>query len=482
MGYQYTEKRYNVMGLSSLAEFAHIRGGINGNRQDVYFIRAVGVSENFVREVTEMERELTGRMAAGQVIYNRAGAFPRSIPMEEIQIYTGCYDAWDSGGRKILHTRALGEASGLGELVSTACQKVVDLHRRSNVGVSSSMERNFVSKLLYWADTLAGEHLRQWTPGQCMKFAAQGVIKEQEYLFCYFLTLLGIDVLLLQNERDIDEKLDRLQLSVVLMLGEKKAVPLAGYDKNKYLSPAAGPAETNRPIRVTIPARPGRRSSSSGQAGCAAVVPCGERKGAPPQSIPDTGASGRELTFEELALKASSVVMIALHNDGGEVVGTGSGIMIGQGGYILTNHHVASGGRFYSVRIENDQAVYKTDEIIKYNQVLDLAVIRINRQLQPLPIYRGSRPLVRGQKVVAIGSPLGLFNSVSDGIIAGFRKIRDIDMIQFTAPISSGSSGGAVLNMYGEVIGVSTAGFDDGQNINLAVGYEFIDTFTRGFR
>ena len=89
--------------------------------------------------------------------------------------------------------------------------------------------------------------------------------------------------------------------------------------------------------------------------------------------------------------------------------------------------------------------------------------------------------MARGQRVVAIGSPLGLFNSVSDGIISGFRMIEDVEMIQFTAPISNGSSGGAVLNMYGEVIGISTAGFDNGQNINLAVGYGYIQNFVRGF-
>ena len=54
-------------------------------------------------------------------------------------------------------------------------------------------------------------------------------------------------------------------------------------------------------------------------------------------------------------------------------------------------------------------------------------------------------------------------------------------MIQFTAPTSPGSSGGAVLNMYGEVIGISTAGIDKGQNINLAVGYENILMFAKGF-
>ena len=91
------------------------------------------------------------------------------------------------------------------------------------------------------------------------------------------------------------------------------------------------------------------------------------------------------------------------------------------------------------------------------------------------------KKLVRGQKVVAIGSPLGLFNSVSDGIISGFRTINDVSMIQFTAPISHGSSGGAVLNLCGEVIGISTAGIDSGKNLNLAVGFEDIRVFAKGF-
>lgn len=188
-----------------------------------------------------------------------------------------------------------------------------------------------------------------------------------------------------------------------------------------------------------------------------------------------------ERSFEDLAQLAKSVVMIAIHDNQGEIIGSGSGIMIGREGYILTNNHVASGGRFYSVRIEDDNRIYETDDVIKYNNVLDLAVIRIERQLTPIPVYNSSKKLVRGQKVVAIGSPLGLFNSVSDGIISGFRTVDNVDMIQFTAPISSGSSGGAVLNMYGEVIGISTAGIDAGQNINLAVGYTYINTFINGF-
>ena len=187
-----------------------------------------------------------------------------------------------------------------------------------------------------------------------------------------------------------------------------------------------------------------------------------------------------EKSIEELAKSASSVVLIAIHNEKGEVIGSGSGIMIGRSGFILTNNHVARGGMFYSVKIEDDDRIYETDEIVKYNTIQDLAVIKIEHELVPLKFYHGEK-LARGQRVVAIGSPLGLFNTVSDGIISGFRTIDCVEMIQYTAPTSHGSSGGALLNMYGEVIGISTAGIDSGQNINLAVSYKFINDFINGF-
>ena len=194
----------------------------------------------------------------------------------------------------------------------------------------------------------------------------------------------------------------------------------------------------------------------------------------------------REKTFEELAQNARSVVQIfAIRrqnstSDSFQILGSGSGIMISSSGYILTNNHVARTSREFAVRVENDTKVYFTNRMIKYHSDFDLAIIRIDRKLTPLPIYQGPKPLVRGQRVVAIGSPQGLFNTVSDGIISGFRTIDMVDMIQFTAPISSGSSGGALLNMYGELIGISTAGIDDAQNINFAVDYKTILNFTRG--
>ncbi|EHO50643.1 trypsin [Lachnospiraceae bacterium oral taxon 082 str. F0431] len=199
-------------------------------------------------------------------------------------------------------------------------------------------------------------------------------------------------------------------------------------------------------------------------------------------NMPRSGIkTDRELSYIELAKLSTSIVMIAVYDNRQKMLGTGSGIMIGKDGFILTNNHVIRGGYYFEVRIEDDERIYKTDEVIKYNQYLDLAIIRIARVLSPLRLFDGREKLVRGQNVVAIGSPLGLFNSVSDGIISGFRNIDNVDMIQFSAPISPGSSGGAVLNMFGEVIGISTAGFSEGQNINLAVPYDAIYGFAKSF-
>ncbi|WP_242972864.1 S1C family serine protease [Anaeromicrobium sediminis] len=84
--------------------------------------------------------------------------------------------------------------------------------------------------------------------------------------------------------------------------------------------------------------------------------------------------------------------------------------------------------------------------------------------------------LVRGQKIIAIGSPLGLFNTISDGIVSGFREFDYIKMVQITAPISPGSSGGALINMHGKLVGITTAGLD-GQNLNMAVPDQYIKEF-----
>ena len=471
--------RHNVINVDSFADFESIRGGVNQNCRDVYFVRFVGVNEKIQSDIQKMDADLQEQMRQGQIGYRRTVRLPGIDSGEAVKRYVERYFDWVKSGRINISSDILSSDKKYGRALGSAVLKVTEVYFCGKP-MTESMEKNFVVKLLFWHDFLLNGVTLNWNERVSVKLVLANIVKRQEYLFCYLLTLLGYDVLLLQCEADISEEDAKLGYSRKIKLGNFGQVDFKAMETgNKAVpepistakpEPAAESVTAARPVTATKPVTTAKPVM--------ATKPVTAAK--PVMATKSTG-SRVEKSFEELALLASSVVLIAIHGHNGDVIGTGSGIMVGANGYILTNCHVASGGKYYSVRIEEDETVYTTDELIKYNSVLDLAVLRIDRRLEPLTLYRGKQKLVRGQKVVAIGSPLGLFNSVSDGIVSGFRRIDDVDMIQFTAPTSHGSSGGAVLNMFGEVIGISTAGFDNAQNINLAVGYESIEPFIRGF-
>lgn len=450
--------RHNIMNIDSMETFANVKGGFLNNQRDVYFVREIGESADFLARVQKMDRQMDEKISVGHLKYKRIKKLPGIKTTEESLRYANMYEQWNRN--KTLHLNNGKTNQRFEEILSNAYREVLEKYKNSRITISESMLRNFAVKILYWFDMEMRDVLQGWTEKSCIKVVAENVEKEQEYLFYYFLTLVGCDVLLLQNKKDVKTTEKIQKLSVVFQTG-----PFGNAELPEYVPGVRKKQETKvlpKPEKNVQGYKTERMR---------------EKEPVTKISIPEK----QEKTFEELAQLAASIVMIAIHDNHGEVLGTGSGIMIGKDGYILTNNHVASGGSFYSVRIEEDEKIYLTKDVVKYHPELDLAIIKIDRKLNPLAIYQGKKKLVRGQKVVAIGSPLGLFNSVSDGIISGFRKIENVNMIQFTAPISHGSSGGAVLNMQGEVIGISSAGIDKGQNINLAVGYEDILLFARGF-
>lgn len=459
--------RYNALDLHSLEAFAGVRGGINKDCKDVYFLRALAFPGDFAYEISQMDAALEQSMAEGRTFYKKIEKLPPLAGSDLTAQYTSYHAQWEASGRREARTKITAADTQAAQALGLACKNTVDIYRQNRPDANTSMEKNLVVKLLYWADQAFGGGLPAHQGGKrAVKIVGVDAVKEQEYLFYYMLTQMGADVLLLQQKKDLES-------SGTLMALSQAFTPQKTPRKDKRPAPIRQPKM--RTADVSRPSAPTRQPKARAESDISPRPRLRADRIDPP--APRRG----EKSFEELARLAASVVMIEVRDADGEALGAGSGIMIGTGGYILTNHHVASHGSRYAVRIEEDTQVYETDEVIKYNPQLDLAIIRIERTLKPLPICPGKEPLARGQKVVAIGSPLGLFNSVSDGIISGFRKIGDTDMIQFTAPISHGSSGGALLNMYGEVIGICTAGMDQGQNLNLAVRYEWIRTFARGF-
>ena len=185
------------------------------------------------------------------------------------------------------------------------------------------------------------------------------------------------------------------------------------------------------------------------------------------------GACRAEYSFsgdpDAVERAADSVFMLEVYDGNNRMIATGSGFVIFRPTLLATNYHVIEDGA-YIVAVGDDMDQYVVDEVCAADKKLDLAILRLTgaSTVQPLS-YDASDSLKRAQTVVAIGSPAGLKNTVSVGNISAFFKQCGRDWIQFTAPISSGSSGGVLLNDQGKVIGITTATYATAQNVNLAV-------------
>ena len=190
-----------------------------------------------------------------------------------------------------------------------------------------------------------------------------------------------------------------------------------------------------------------------------------------------SGQIVKELSVSEVAKEARSVVLIKTCDQFGSQFGQGSGFVVRENGVILSSYHVIEGA--YSATAEfEDGSSYDITEIIAADTTEDYAFLRL-AGATGLPEVRlgDSAQLVLGEKIVAIGNPQGLSNTISDGIVSTVRRrINGVDYIQITAPISAGSSGGPLFNMKGQVVGINTAQVRDAQNINLAIPIDKVKT------
>jgi len=133
----------------------------------------------------------------------------------------------------------------------------------------------------------------------------------------------------------------------------------------------------------------------------------------------------------------------------------GSGFVFGDHSAVITNYHVVDGvwrsGR-RTVRLHHGGQEFG-GQVEQVNEAFDLALIRVDGSFPQLPKANGV-PAV-GDPIIVVGSPLGLDGTVSTGIVSGLRNEGQQRFVQFSAPISPGSSGGPVVNARGEVIGVT---------------------------
>lgn len=179
----------------------------------------------------------------------------------------------------------------------------------------------------------------------------------------------------------------------------------------------------------------------------------------------------KEVNTHNLSDAANAVLFLEVYDDHGNVVSTASGFVIGNGDKIVTNYHVVDNAYRIVAKTANGNASADIRTVISYNKAADLVILKLETDVGVMPLVLGdSDEMKQGDKVFAVGYPLGLSHTMSDGIISSrYEDENGTDMLQITAPISSGNSGGALLNEKGEVVGVVTASYTDGQNLNLAV-------------
>lgn len=458
--------------INSLTEFIRLENRYyNGSKPTVFALQTGAENEReFLEEIYQADLALADIDKTSKNWYYRGGPLETYMDNEKRTFYESVVGLWCKQGKGAEKKLKFQFENGMwDELFGNALEQVCTEYRKQEN--NEKRYQNFLLLLFFRIDYYFPKLFKNTRiVSKFPKFVYTGVCNNNEYFFLKLLSLCGCDVYALHPNKTL--ALSETEISASVQLVRKNVevqCKIPPYDIEKIKAEKAAEQQRMAMQQRTTMQQPDTNQSRG-------VHLQRTRRGA----AVSVGVR-RELSYEELAGMAGSVVMIVVFNEMREPFASGSGVLINNQGYILTNFHVIQGAAAFGVRLEEEQELRFTNELIKYHPENDLALIRISPVARrPIPIYRGERP-VRGQKVVAIGSPLGLFNTVSDGIIAGFRNIGYKSMIQFTAPISNGSSGGALLNLYGELIGIVTAGYDEGQNLNLAVDYENVQNFLHGF-
>jgi len=156
----------------------------------------------------------------------------------------------------------------------------------------------------------------------------------------------------------------------------------------------------------------------------------------------------------------------------GQPLSLGSGFFV-RDGEIASNLHIVEGAARGYAKLVGTKTKYNIEGITAVDTERDLVVLKISVSGAPLSL--GSSDTVQvGESIYAVGNPQGLEGTFSQGIVSSIRQVGSDKLLQITAPISPGSSGGPVLNSKGEVVGVSVATFRGGQNLNFAIPSNYL--------
>jgi tetratricopeptide (TPR) repeat protein len=170
-----------------------------------------------------------------------------------------------------------------------------------------------------------------------------------------------------------------------------------------------------------------------------------------------------------------AVVVVVAIDGKGRPIGQGSGFIIREDGAVVTNYHVISMAA--DVKFKLGMKVLDAEGVLHVDPENDLAIVKMEGKDYPRVRIGDSNKLRVGEKIYVIGSPQGLENTISEGILSGIREVdRKHKILQMTAPISPGSSGGPLFNGDGEVVGVATFLIASTQNLNFAMPINLVLT------
>jgi S1-C subfamily serine protease len=229
--------------------------------------------------------------------------------------------------------------------------------------------------------------------------------------------------------------------------------------KSRQPAPKRGPTIVSR---TTIIVPPASQAPAAAPSAAAAV---------PAPAEPARPAAARERSAEEIFDQVSgSVARVNVLDASGRPVATGSGVVI-ERETVLTNCHVANRGTQLAVKVGGDTL---PATVSVADEELDLCRLRVSGLGAAAVEIGGVGGLRTGQKVFAIGAPQGLDLTISDGIVSALREVEGGTVIQTTAPISPGSSGGGLFNTAGQLVGIMTFQHRYGQNLNFALPADWI--------
>lgn len=186
-----------------------------------------------------------------------------------------------------------------------------------------------------------------------------------------------------------------------------------------------------------------------------------------------------ELTAKQIINKyGNAVVYVEVSDKNHNVTASGSGVIVKSTGVVVTNFHVIKGSSYASVTLQSGLK-YQVKSVLNYNEKQDVAVLQLTNATNLSIVNLGDSSKVEvGDIATAIGSPEGYTNTLSTGIISGINRmdVRGKD-IQTTASITYGSSGGALFDIYGNIIGITYSGYDTAGDLGFVIPINEVKPF-----